>query len=258
MLRPSLWSCLSCSASSKRLRWVHASGWFVQHEQARARGERAGDFDPAAIGVGQRAETASFTRGTRRLPKRERISITRSRASISSRARHGFKRKIARDRAGTETAGAQPTSTLSITDRLGNSRMFWKVRASAGFQDAVRRLSPISSLPRRSEYVPDAAGVSPVMTLNRVDLPDPFGPITANTPPSGTVSVNAFSATRPPNRTAHPLHLQQRTCRDRLAGCHARQGDRGQAVDGHAGLRGLHGRVLLRRRSARLPCDGPG
>ena len=53
--------------------------------------------------------------------------------------------------------------------------------------------------------LPPAAGVNPVMTLNRVDLPDPLGPITASTPPSGTVSVIAFSATSPPKRTVTPF-----------------------------------------------------
>ena len=42
------------------------------------------------------------------------------------------------------------------------------------------------------------------MTLNSVDLPEPFGPITATTLPVGTVILTLFSATSPPNRTVTP------------------------------------------------------
>ena len=75
--------------------------------------------------------------------------------------------------------------------------MFWNVRATPLPQDPMRRQAQ-QILRRRSGSLPPSAGVSPVMALNNVDLPDPFGPITATTPPAGTVRSTAFSATSPP------------------------------------------------------------
>ena len=57
----------------------------------------------------------------------------------------------------------------------------------------------ISSPWKRIE--PSSAGTRPVITLNSVDLPDPFGPITATTLPFGTMISTLFSAVRPPNFT---------------------------------------------------------
>ena len=42
----------------ERLGRVHAGGRLVEQQDARARGQRAGDLDPAAVGVGQMPPTA--------------------------------------------------------------------------------------------------------------------------------------------------------------------------------------------------------
>ena len=125
------------------------------------------------------------------------------------RARAASSRACAGGRSTAPTAPVRsracwPISTLSSTDRLANSRMFWKVRAMpcvAGSGAAAGR----ASRRRRSGCCRRRPATRPVMTLNSVDLPEPFGPITATTPPAGTVMSTAFSATRPPKRTVTPL-----------------------------------------------------
>ena len=80
--------------------------------------------------------------------------------------------------------------------------MFWNVRATPRASTSCGA-RPSSSLPW-NVIEPECAGTSPVITLNRVDLPDPLGPITATTPPAGTLRSMLSSATRPPNFTVTP------------------------------------------------------
>jgi len=46
--------------------------------------------------------------------------------------------------------------------------------------------------------VPATAGTTPLIVLNRVDFPAPFGPTRVTKRPSGTDSVTFVSARRPP------------------------------------------------------------
>src|SRR4051794_14047522 len=91
------------------------------------------------------------------------------------------------------------TRTLSCTDREVNSSRRWNVRPSPRrartWVDA--RVMSLSSNRTR----PDAGGISPVRTLNRVVFPAPFGPISPVTVPGVTVSETPSRATAPPNRT---------------------------------------------------------
>jgi len=47
---------------------------------------------------------------------------------------------------------------------------------------------------------PSLGGKMPVMELNSVVLPAPFGPMSANTSPRFTSKDTSSTATRPPNR----------------------------------------------------------
>src|SRR5689334_23929158 len=55
------------------------------------------------------------------------------------------------------------------------------------------------------------------MTLNSVDLPAPFGPITARTSPGSIARSTASTATSPPKRRVRPRHSSSGTGRLRLA-----------------------------------------
>src|SRR3954469_22847279 len=63
-------------------------------------------------------------------------------------------------------------------------------------------MAPTSS-PRNS-IVPDVAGRSPAITLNRVVLPAPFGPRIARRAPGATSRSTSRTAVRPPNRRLTP------------------------------------------------------
>ena len=80
--------------------------------------------------------------------------------------------------------------------------MFWKVRRPRA---PAPRAAQAEDLLAVQQDAAASAGTRPVMALNSVDLPEPFGPITATTPPEGTVISTLFSATRPPNFTVTSL-----------------------------------------------------
>ncbi len=61
----------------------------------------------------------------------------------------------------------------------------------------MRSRAPTGSVPRTSSE-PSARGVSPAMALSSVDLPEPFGPMTAVIRPSGMDRSEARKATRSP------------------------------------------------------------
>src|SRR5919202_229619 len=64
-------------------------------------------------------------------------------------------------------------------------------------------LSALTSSPRNS-IIPEDAGMSPQITLNRVVLPAPFGPRIARRAPGATSRSTSRTATRPPNRRLTP------------------------------------------------------
>ena len=212
----------------QRLRRVHPGGRLVQQQDVRARGQRAGDLDPPPVGIRQMADRLARPAGSSRLPKMARISIAQTRAAASSRRVPGGRNTAAIGP--VFSRACWPISTLSSTVRLVNSRMFWNVRAIPG-----RRIScggrPSRSSPS-NRIVPLSAGVSPVITLNNVDLPDPFGPITATTPPVGTRRSTLFSAIRPPKRTVTPFTSRPL----RRAARSPRPGQSGEAAATHLGV----------------------
>ena len=98
------------------------------------------------------------------------------------------------------TSDSRPTCTFSPTVNEPNSSSRWKVRASPsrarwwGFM-AVTSVSKMCTEPR-----PGAC--RPLMTLNRVVLPAPLGPIRPVTVPGLTARLTSLRAATPPNRTA--------------------------------------------------------
>jgi hypothetical protein len=69
----------------------------------------------------------------------------------------------------------RPAITFSSTDNSPNSRMFWKVRAMP--RSAMRYgCNRVISRPSKKSC-PRFGAINPVMMLNSVVLPAPFGPI---------------------------------------------------------------------------------
>src|SRR5260370_22948242 len=72
--------------------------------------------------------------------------------------------------------------------------------------------SPVILSPLK-KICPSVGGSTPVMTLNSVDLPAPFGPIRARTSPGSTVKSTMSTAARPPKRRHTPRHSRSGTAR---------------------------------------------
>src|SRR6516162_6213584 len=70
--------------------------------------------------------------------------------------------------------------------------------------------SPAMSSPAKL-MLPRLGFSTPVMRLNKVDLPAPFGPITARTSPSSTCIDTWSTATRPPKRRVSSLSSSNAT-----------------------------------------------
>src|SRR5580658_2222667 len=89
------------------------------------------------------------------------------------------------------------SSTLSSTESFGNRLVTWNVRA---MPSAVRRWlgQRVTSWPNSSTR-PDEAGRMPLMRLNKVVLPAPFGPMIALRSPGMIFSDTPRTARKPPN-----------------------------------------------------------
>src|SRR5262245_4739013 len=94
-------------------------------------------------------------------------------------------------------------STLSSTDSLGNKLVIWNVRASPR---PVRRWlgQCVTSWPNSRTW-PDVAGKMPVITLKRVVLPAPLGPMMALRSPAISVRFTSRTALSPPKLLQSPL-----------------------------------------------------
>ena len=113
-------------------------------------------------------------------------------------------------RRGSEPVRAidRPTRTFSRAVMLANGRPLWNVRAipARHMRDGV---SPCNSRPPK-RILPEDGRYTPVIRLNSVVLPAPFGPITPTILPGSTVNVTLCSACTPPKLTPKVLHLEQR------------------------------------------------
>src|SRR5499427_3215697 len=99
------------------------------------------------------------------------------------------------------------SSTLSSTVSFGNKLVTWNVRASPM---PMRRWlgQRVTSWPN-NRTCPDVAGKTPVMTLKRVVLPAPLGPMMALRSPAITRRLTSCTALSPP-KLLHSL-LSSRT-----------------------------------------------
>jgi hypothetical protein len=75
-------------------------------------------------------------------------------------------------------------------------RVIWNVRPSPA-ANTWSGLALVMSFPRNLTW-PSSAVSYPLITLNRVVLPDPFGPIRPLMAPSSKVIVHPVSARMPP------------------------------------------------------------
>ena len=108
------------------------------------------------------------------------------------------------------------TSTFSRTVSEPKTSSRWKVRAMPSRARRCGRL-PRRSTPSRTTR-PAVSACRPVMTLNSVVLPAPFGPISPVTWPGLDVEVDPARATTPPKRTS-ALATSSRVPRLRAAPC---------------------------------------
>ena len=96
-----------------------------------------------------------------------------------------------------------PVSTLSSTLNAGKTLVFWNVRTIPRRAIAEGR-SPVSTAPSYMIW-PPVGRRYPVIALNAVVLPAPFGPMTLVIEPGRTSKDTLSSAVTPPNRTARSL-----------------------------------------------------
>ncbi len=112
-----------------------------------------------------------------------------------------------RRRRSASAAGRAPaprSRTFSRAVSAGKTWQSWNVRAMP-FCAVTCTGSPVIVSPANDTS--PAVGLSvPVIRLNSVDLPAPFGPITARISPGSTVMSTLSTATSAPNRRVRPLH----------------------------------------------------
>ena len=159
----------------QRLGRVHAGGRLVEQQQLRPRGERAGDLDAAPVGVGQAARRRDRRAACRRLPNTARISIA-SLARLLLLAAGARQAQQRADGAGMEPRMHADQHVLQH-GQVGNRPDVLEGAGDAAVEDldaAAARRSPAPA----KRTLPLSAETRPVTTLNRVVLPEPFGPMT--------------------------------------------------------------------------------
>jgi hypothetical protein len=99
-----------------------------------------------------------------------------------------------------------PIRMFSSTLRPPKTLVFWNVRTSpsAAIWFGLR---PFRRVPRK-RISPALGARKPVMALNAVVLPAPFGPMRESTSPSLTSKVALSTATSPPKRIESPSTLR--------------------------------------------------
>ena len=148
-----------------------------------------------------------------------------------------------------------PTRTLSRTDIPRKSRMFWYVRATPS---AVTWCggSPWIGCPAK-RMAPAVTGKTPVMRLNSVVLPAPFGPMTATSWPRATEKDTLFTARRPPKLLLTPSMVRKPSRAAELTSVTAPGRSSTRAASAPAvGRRDVHQHRPPHRGPARSPPDG--
>ena len=107
-----------------------------------------------------------------------------------------WRRAVARRSAAPTPLSSRPSATLSSTVRQGRSTGCWKTIPTSG-KGSRTTVS-------RTRTVPVLTGVSPAISLSKVDLPQPLGPTSVTNSFSATSSVMFSSArTRSPRRVRY-------------------------------------------------------
>src|SRR5712692_9056623 len=131
---------------------------------------------------------------TRRVPKKASASSALLRVSSSSLRNRGVRRMA--PRAPDFVRACRASITFSRTVISGNSRTFWNVRAMPKARIWLgRRLTMLRSSKR---MLPPFGWAMPLIMLNRVVLPAPFGPITLTISPLSTWRSRPSIARTPP------------------------------------------------------------
>ena len=160
------------SRSSDFLGRVHAGRRLVQEQQLRLGGQRAGDLQAALVAVGQAARLVLGVAGRCRRSRAARCA--RSAMAASSRAcsrqcaasRRAARRACARGARPSRSPAPSCRRTGGCSGRCARCRP-WPPGAPPA---ACRACRPARTLPASGVY-------RPVMTLKKVVLPAPLGPI---------------------------------------------------------------------------------
>src|SRR4029077_3212918 len=157
------------------------------------------------------ASSRSSSRGcvasARAISRRRWSMVVRSRAAVLSREDRPTKsmasRAFSRAASGLRSRRKAPVITLASTVMPPKGLATWKVRARPCAQTSCGR-RPTSSRPK-ADTEPASGLWKPMMRLNAVVLPAPFGPISARISFSRTVKLTSCTARRPPKRLHRSL-----------------------------------------------------
>ena len=182
---------------------VDAGERLVEQEQARLEHQRAGELEQLSLAAGERSgivvrpsprgRTPRAARGPCRAPA-ARLAATRAARPRGRAARRG----CAGCRAACCPGRTSPTSAF----------VSWKVRTIPRRAIACGLCRKIERPSRRTS--PRSARSKPVTTLKSVDLPAPFGPISAVIEPSATSNVTSLTAAEPPEPLRDLADAEQR------------------------------------------------
>ena len=190
-----------------RLDGVHAGRRLVEQEQPRLGRRRAGDLEPAPVRV-REAVGGLRPSGSRRAARRRSASRSSASCAISrsSRRMPGVRRTERSDARLRVPVGSGHDVLLDRHVQEQPQRLERPRDAAA--RDLVRvEAEDDSSL---EEDLALLGGYTPVITLNSVVLPAPFGPITLTISPSPTVRSSPSRHAKPAERERELLHLEQR------------------------------------------------
>src|SRR5687767_12783375 len=104
---------------------------------------------------------------------------------------------------------------FSRTESPAKGWTIWKVRTTPRAQ-ITSGAKPRSEVPTK-RMSPASGRTNPEIWANRVVLPAPFGPISAEIEPASTVSDTAFVATTPPKRLVTPTISSMARARQQAA-----------------------------------------
>ena len=234
------------------LRRVGAGRRLVEQQHTGVGAERPGDLEPALLAVGEGAGELVGPRA-RRTSRSSSSACAGALALLAALPRHPEHR---RDRTGP-LPRLDPDLDVLEAVSAGNSRMFWKVRATPRWLITWVFLPSTLTIgsPGRPEASmrPSWGGYTPVSELNSEVLPAPLGPMTARISPRCIDIVTSLRLTTPPKRKRDVLDVE-----DQVGRCvrGRRHGTSHPLARGHGPHLGA-GRARRGRAARRLDA-GPG